>query len=388
MLPPFRVVDSSAKRYCHAVVSDSIENQESLSVRAVLCIHRDVFDRLGPVLRYLAVGLVDQSVQLRLLSADPRVETLRLGPIQSLIHRRVGWPVTGRRIDHILGALSHQPPTVVHAMSAESYRTAGAIAEAFDADLVFQVTSLADCDGIAQFGGPRVGRFHAISQPLVSVLETQLQIDPERIDLIHPGVRASQHIACFAGPDRGATILCTSPFERGTGVDKLIQAADLLRKRDHETMVFLLGGGRQELALRRLTRERKLSSHVTFANPLGDLAQAMNSADIFVHPAQDTFFTAGGLQAMGAGMAVVAFASTVCDFYRHGETAVVCEKPTAKALADAIEALLTAPEEARRIATASMEYVRAHHAMSGMAERTAAAYRRLALNRATFAIKE
>jgi len=273
-------------------------------------------------------------------------------------------------------------------MSAESYRTAGAIAEAFDADLVFEVTSLADCDRMAQFGGPPVGRFHAISQPLATMLETQLQIDPDRIDLIHPGVRASQHIACFARPDRAATILCTSPFERGTGVDKLIQAADLLRKRDHELMVFLLGRGRQELALRRLARERKLSSCITFANPLGDPAQAMNSADIFVHPAENTFFTAGGLQAMGAGMAVVTFESTVCDFYRHGETAVVCEKPTAEALADAIETLVTAPQEARRIAAASAEYVRAHYAMSGMAERTAAAYRQLALNRATFSIKE
>lgn len=265
---------------------------------------------------------------------------------------------------------------------------ANTIAKVFDADLVFQVTSLTDCDRVTQLGGPRVGRFHAISRPLATVLETQLQIDPNRIDVIHPGVPASQRVTCFAQPDRVPTILCTSPLERGAGVDKLIQAADLLRKRGQEVLVFLLGRGRQELALRRLARERKLSSCVTFANPLGDVAQAMSSADIFVHRAEDTFFTVGGLQAMGAGVAVVAFANTICDYYRHGETAVVCEKPTAEALANTIEALVIAPQEARRIAAAGTEYVRTHHAMSGMAERTAAAYRRLALNRATFAIKE
>jgi glycosyltransferase involved in cell wall biosynthesis len=365
-----------------------MENESPLAVRAVLCVHRDAFDRLGPVLRYLAVGLVDQAVHLRVVSEDPRVDTLSLGPIQSLLHRRIGWPVKERRIGHVLQALSPQPPTVVHAMSVESYGLASAIAETFDADLVFEVTSLADCNGVARVGGQRVGRYHAISQPLANVLEAQLDIHSERIDLIHPGVRASQDISCFAQADRAATVLCMSPFERGAGVDRFIRALALLRKRECDVVAFLLGHGRQELSLRRLTRELKISSRVTFANPLGDVEQAINSADIFVHPAEDTFFTADGLQAMGAGVAVVTLANAVCDYYRHGETAIVCEKSTPEALADAIQELVSAPQEARRIATAGAEYVRTQHAMSGMADRTAAAYRRLALNRTTFAIKE
>jgi glycosyltransferase involved in cell wall biosynthesis len=365
-----------------------MESQDSLSVSAALCIDRDAFDRLGRVLRHLAVGLVDQAVHLRLLSSDPCIEGLALGPIQSLVHRRVGWPVAARRIEEILGALSPQPPTVVHAMSMESYRLAMAIAEAFDADLVLQVTSLADCEAISQLSGSRAGRFHVISQPLCTVLETQLQIDPERIDLIRPGLLAAQRAACFAQPERVPTILCTSAFERGGGVDKLIEAVGLLCKRDHKVLLFLLGRGRQELALRRLARDRKLASCVTFAHPLGDPTPAMSSADIFVHPAEDTFFTVGGLQAMGAGVVVVAFASAICDYYRPGETAVVCEKPTTESLAAALEELITNRDQARRIAAAGMEYVRTHHTMSPMAERTAAAYRQLAVNRATFSLKE
>jgi glycosyltransferase involved in cell wall biosynthesis len=365
-----------------------MDNQGSLSVRAALCIDTDAFDRLGRVLRYLAVGLVDQAIQLRLLSSDPRVESLTLGPIQTLLHRRIGWPVTERRLEQVLGPLSQQPPNIVHALSVGSYRTARAIAEAFDADLVFQVTSLADCDGIAHAGAGQVAQFHAFSRPLATVLETQLQIEPERIELIRPGVLASREVSCFARPDRAYTILCCSPFERGAGVDKLIQAIGILRRRDHEVLAFLLGRGRQEQALRRLARASGVSSNVTFANPLGDPAQAMSSADIFVHPAQDAFFTAAGLQAMGAGMVVVAFANPVCDYYRNAETAIVCEKPTPEALADALEKLLAAPEEAHRIGVAGAEYVRTHHAVSGMAERAATAYRRLALHRATFSIKE
>ncbi len=382
------VVDRREGRCCHGAVPDSTENHDLLSVRAALCIDGDVFDRLGVALRYLVVGLVDQAVQARLISSDPRIETLTLGPIQSVIHRPLTWPMSKRRMEELLGALSQQPPMIVHALSAGSYRTAYSIAEAFDADLVLEVSSLADCEGMMPLDRSRVGRFHAISRPLAEVLESQLQIDPDRIDVIHPGVQASQRITCFCEPQRVATILCMSPFEKGGGVDLLIEAVDLLRSRKHEVLVFLLGTGRQERALRRVVRDRKLSSWITFVRPLGDLTQAMTGADIFVHPAEDTFFTVRGLQAMGTGMVVVTCPSPVCEHYRDGETAVVCGEPTAQAIADAIEGLITDKDRAKRIAAGAVEHVRMHHAMSAMAERTAAAYRRLALHRATFSIKE
>ncbi len=87
-------------------------------------------------------------------------------------------------------------------------------------------------------------------------------------------------------------------------------------------------------------------------------------------------------------MAVVACSAPVCDHLRGKETAVVCDKATTNSLADAIEQLLIDRRLARRIATAGLEYVREKHAMSGMAERTAKAYRKLALKRTTFRIKE
>ena len=140
--------------------------------------------------------------------------------------------------------------------------------------------------------------------------------------------------------------------------------------------------------MRRMVRERKLSSCVTLACPAGDLAGAIRSADIFARPSADTAITADSLRAMGAGMAVVTLPSSVCDHLLGGETAVLCEKPSAEALANAIEQLITDRAGAQRIAATGMEYVRTHHPVSGMAERTANAYRTLALARATFPIAE
>jgi len=359
-----------------------------LPVSAALCVDGQAIDRLGPVLRHLVVGLVDQAVQVRLVSSDPRIESLALGPIQSLVHQPIEWPAAARRTGQVIAALAHQPPMVVEAMSMGSFRPASAMAEAFDADLIVQVTSLDDCDMIAQLENVRIGRFHAISRPLATVLETQLKIDPQRIDVIHPGVRAAQQIACFGRPDRVPTILCLSPFEKGAGIGRLIRTIEVLRRRKHEVVVFLLGAGRYETSLRRLARDRHLSECITFVQPPADVSQAIAGADIFVHPSEDTFFSAHGLQAMGIGVAVVTLASSACDHYRHGETAVVCERPTPESLADGIESLLNNHEHARHIATTAQEHVRTRHAMSGMAERTTAAYRRLALRHATFPIKE
>jgi glycosyltransferase involved in cell wall biosynthesis len=114
----------------------------------------------------------------------------------------------------------------------------------------------------------------------------------------------------------------------------------------------------------------------------------MRSADLFILPRVGEVFTVDGLQAMGAGMAVVAFSSSICDYLRPGETAVVCPEPTAAALAEAIEKLVTDRTFAREIAAGGAEYVRTHHSMTGMAERTAAAYRSLTVARATFPMTE
>lgn len=367
---------------------DEPESRNGLSISAALCVDGDGFDRLGRVVRSLAVGLVDEAVHLRVLSSDQRVDTLSLGPVQTLTHQPVEWPWTGRRIRRVIDAVAPQPPTVVHALSAGSYRLAMAMGQVYDADVVLQVTSLDDCHEIAQLDDKLVHAFLAFSKPLAQVLHEQLKAPVEQIELVRPGVLAAQRAACFARPECAATILCTSVFEKGSGVDLLIEALATLKKRNLEMLVFLLGAGRREPRLRRLAHDKGLSSQITFAYLLGDPADAMRSADLFVRPSADTAFTVDTLQAMAVGSAVVTFPSSVCDFLRNGETAVLCAEPTADSLADTIEKLVTDPVYTRQIAVAGMEYVRTHHTMSGMAERTAAVYRKLALARATFPIKE
>ncbi len=378
----------SEVRCCDGGVSDTMTTSNALPVGAALCVEPETLTRLGRVLRHLAVGLVDQSVNLRLLSCDPRVESLSLGPIQTIVHEKLRRPVANRHLKRLLEVLSHQPPTVVHAMSAGSYRNAGLIAKAFDADLVLHVTSLEDCDAIEKTGIEGVGRYITISQPLLTRLVDQVRVTPEDIELIRPGILAPTRTACFSDTSRVPALLCTSNLERGGGVDLLIETVDLLRKRDVNVMVFLLGKGSWEHTLRRRIRRQGLSPSFTIASPMGDLSQAMESADLFVRPSVDSAFFVSGLMAMAAGAAIVTFENTACDHYRDGETAIICPEPTAASLADTIERLIQEPAYTRSIAAGGQQHVKTNHAMSAMAERTAAVYRRLALKHATISIRE
>lgn len=353
-----------------------------------MCAASDALRRLGRVLRHLSVGLVDQAIPLRLLSSDLQIESFALGPIQTIMHPELRWPLRNRRFQHVVDALSASPPNILHALSAESFELAGMLADQFDAELVYHVTSIADCVALEEGGARPAGRLIAASRPLLDRLSLGRGYGAEQIELIRPGVLAAERTACFARPERVPTMVCTSPLAPGSGVDQLIASLDIVRRRGHEIMVFLLGRGRHDEPLRRAVRRLGLTSIVTFANPMGDLSTALRSADLYVLPAEATAFSAGSLQAMAEGVLVVTLPNAVADHYRDGETSLVCPGGEAGDLAEAILRAVGDTAFARNVARGGQEHVRRNHSVSAMAERTAAVYRGLVLSGATIPLRE
>ena len=143
--------------------------------------------------------------------------------------RRIG----NRRIEQLLGALAHQPPTVVHAMSSASYRVARVVSEAFDADLVLQVTSLEDCDMIAGAMWDRLSgrpsdkaegssntRLLAFTQPLVTVLE---ELKKKMSALEKKGIEKELLLSnCLITPSCGTGTLSVDLAERVMDVTDLL----------------------------------------------------------------------------------------------------------------------------------------------------------------------
>lgn len=363
-------------------------NEHALTINALLCVDGEGLQRFGRILRHLAVGLVDQATNVTLIGPDARIQALALGPIKSFTTVPITWPFGRRRIREAVELLASAPPTICHGLSADTYDLAAAVAEAFDADLILQVSSLSDCDAVSRRVDKRSARYIACSRPLATILEEQLRIPMENIELVRPGLMAAGSPACFSQPGRQSTILCTAPLEKDHAIGRLIEAAAVLRDRGHPLLVFLTGQGSHEFSIRALVKRLNLSSQIMIAQPLGDAAEAMKSADVFVRPCPGSTFDVDALQAMAAGMAVVIMPNVICDYFHNGKTALVCEKPSVQSLADAIGALLSDRDAARRMAAEALEYIRTHHSMSEMGQRTAALYRELALARATFPITE
>jgi phosphatidylinositol alpha-1,6-mannosyltransferase len=228
----------------------------------------------------------------------------------------------------------------------------------------------------------------AAAEPLMKTLRTEPERGEERTALVRPGVFVAGEIGVRLKAWMTPSILCTSPFEQGSGVDHLLWAVGRLRQRGIHALVFLLGRGRFESTLRRQVRELGLNSQVTIAAPMGDPLDAMKGADVFVRPSRDAAFHVDSLQAMGMGLATVAYPSSVADHLHHDETACVCEAASGEALAEALARLIGDRAYTQRLAASAREYVRQHHSISQMAERTAAAYRRLALAHRTIPLPE
>lgn len=363
------------------------DRSRAASVNAALCLDRTAFERFGGILRHLCVGLVDQNIPLRIVGSDPHIETLRLGPVQAVVHPPIAGLTGGRRLERLLDSLSAQPPSVVHAVSMGSYRTAASIAREFDADLVLGVTSLDDIEEVGRFAERADVHFQPWSNALAVVLDSRRHIDRTHVEVIAPGVPASAKPVAFDHPGRVATLVSTSRFDADSGLDRLIAAVEILVQRQVELQLFLLGEGPRERVLRKSVRARQLSAHVAFAPNFDDPTAALSSADLFIHPTSSATFPGDTLQALGIGLALVTGPDEVADHHRPGETACVYADGTADALAEAIESLLRDRPAAQRLAAAGLEYVRRNHGVSSMAERVAAAYRRLALNQSTFAIR-
>lgn len=351
-----------------------------------ICADSDALDRLGPALRHLAVGLVDQGVRIRLLSSDARIESLSLGPIQAVVHPPLHRLLAARRLSAIREALADRPPNLIHAASAGTYELARELADGLDVERVLTVSSLTDCRTLGEYRQARPPHLAASSAPLRDVLVHQLAVPPERISLIRPGVLAGKDPACFAHDDYTASLLCASPLDRGARVDLFIETVALLHRRQRAVLGFVIGEGPGESALRKLVRRRDVASQVIFTPAQRRTAEIMDSADLFVVPATGDALSIPLLQAMGAGLACVVAEQPLCDFVVNGATARICAEAAAHRFADAIEEWLDHRDQARALAASALQYVRDHHTVSETAELTAALYRRLTLPNTTYAM--
>ena len=157
-------------------------------------------------------------------------------------------------------------------------------------------------------------------------------------------------------------------------------AAHALRRRDDLAFV-MIGDGARRNDIDAMIRSQSLSERVRWLSARRDFARLAGDLGCLVLTAGNAGMPVTALQAMSAGVPVVATATGGHgELVRHGDTGVVvADDPTA--LANAIVELFDDPARRSAMSRSARERVRSHHAAGPACERLVHALGRLALDR-------
>jgi len=367
--------------------SPGLPANESSALAVLLAADRHAMLSLGPTIRRLAIGLLDQAVSVRLLACGTDLPELATGALEIIEFRQSPWPFARMQMRRLLNSIEEQPPAIIHALSPTVGALAHALAEEVEAEWVVNLSSADDCR-MAAASGQMADAWIVNSAVLSELAIHQCRLPPNSVHIVHPGVPVSSTLACFADDQQEPIILCTAPFAPGSGVDLLLTAMSILRNREITALLFLWGEGPMEGEYRDYVRKNALAAQVTFAHPIGEAVDAMNGADVFVHTETRRAICMDALQAMGRGLAVIAPSQIGCDSLIADKTMFGWTPQTAVGLADVLQRVIQDRHAARAMAKRGLEHIRAHHTVSGMAERVASLYHRLVSQHATIRLKE
>jgi glycosyltransferase involved in cell wall biosynthesis len=352
--------------------------------------------QLAGVAPLLADRGVEVEVWTRAVRGLPRAERISGVPV-----RRLGQPGSGAAATFAAEAvirLARSRPDVLHAYSLFSPAAVAVLARrALGVPAVVKVLRsgwLGDAVRLRRkrFGVRRaaalargIDRFVAISSEIDAELAA-LGVAPERRCLIPNGVDSERF--------RPATPLERAALRRRLGlrdhpiavyagrlvpekhVDDLLAAWARIRS-GRAAELLVLGTGPCEADLRRAA-----PAGVRFLGDVGDVASHLRAADAFVLPSSTEGLSNAMLEAMAAGLAVVATSvGGALDLIEDGRTGRLVAPCDPTALASALDAVLADSALRRRLGAAARERVIAAYSLPVAADRLLHLYRELATAR-------
>lgn len=165
----------------------------------------------------------------------------------------------------------------------------------------------------------------------------------------------------------------------GKGHDVLLRSVSLLPS--HERPIVLLAGdGSELLRLLQISETLGIAKWVRFLGFQNDVRPVLWASDAFVHV--PTYFPEGlsvaVLEAKAAGLPVIATTvGGIPEIVRHNETGLLVPPDDAKALAEAVQKLRNDADLRRRLGEVGQTFVRTHHSITAMIERTLQVYKRV-----------
>ena len=350
-------------------------------VRVGWVLTRGTHARMGRILEPLAIGLLDELVELVLIC--PSLEELGAipaPPVEVVLYQpRRWWQPRRTALDPLLHTAFELELDLLHAMEAPVAPLTGLMARRVQVPYAVSGLSVADArrlQGLNEWAHLAL----AVSQPIQAALIEQHVMPADQIHLVRPGVYPVRHATCFERLDTAPAVLAGGRLDDAEAYEPVLHALAEIRRRGLGCVFFVMGSGRGERRLRLLAEKLQLTDVLTFVSGRADrqLDGVFKSADVYVTPVPLPWFDLPSLQAMAAGIPVVACDAAEDDFLREGVTCRRFPTGDAEALAETLEQTLTDRAATRALVETALAYLREHHSASGMVRRLAALYRQTA----------
>ena len=172
------------------------------------------------------------------------------------------------------------------------------------------------------------------------------------------------------------------PLNTRRAARRIITVANLRSEKSHETLIAaaaelvadfpdvqfqIVGDGPRRAELEALVRARNLERAVVFLGHREDVPDLLNAAGAFALPSRSEAFPNGAIEAMAAGLPVVASAvGGLLDLIEPDRTGLLVPPQNAGALAAALRRLFTEPELARRLGESAQTQVRQRYSFERM----------------------
>ena len=187
----------------------------------------------------------------------------------------------------------------------------------------------------------------------------KIAVVPNGLDLALFEPRAARR------PPRRVIVVANLRPEKGH--DVLIDAAAAVLRRFPDARFEIVGGGPSHDALVARTRDRSVGHAFSFLGHRDDVPARLAASDIFVLPSRSEAFPNGVLEAMAAGLPVVATTvGGILEVVDQGQTGLLVAPDDPAALADRITRLMTDPALAARLGAAARAHVEARYSFDRM----------------------
>ena len=274
---------------------------------------------------------------------------------------------------------------IIHAHVARDYPLAALVARRSSAHLILTRHVLFPMNRAHKLTLRRTNRVIAVSQAVADVLRAQSIFGEDKIVVIHNGIDvdrfARRREADLIKEDQNLRVGMIGHLAPIKGQEDFIRAAAIVC-RQRGDVEFVIAGedksrrGEHRRSIERLIAELDLEPHVSLIGWVDDVAKLLPNFDLFVSPARSEPFGLSIVEAMAAGVPVIATASEgareIIDDQQTGRLVPIGD---GEALADAICGLLADSELLERLSAEAQCRVRERFSLERMLDATEEVYR-------------